>query len=720
MAESGKRKYIVGVDFGTTYSGYGYATEKDLMTDSFTYCTAEWKGTNLWSKKAPTSILMDENKQCVAFGYEADSQYLNLLAEDEHTGYYYFKQFKQVLYNQILASTTKVSDATGKEMKAIDVFSQAIQFFKCHMQKQVKQTNEIDLKDDELYFVLTVPSTKGDAAETFMKDAAKQAGLQVENFCIAEEPIVSSMFCLGLRTTRIQNRFDATVKSGMKYMVIDLGGAYTDITVHQIQLNGTIQEVVPHGGGPWGGTSVDDRFITLLEDIFGETVMTRFKTEQLEDYNDLCRHFESRKRMVKLNQETDVDISMPGSFIVLLKEIKNRSIKEAATQADLGEDNIRCSGQKLLIPAKCFRRLFEQTLISLITSIRKILSNAKLSDLKTMIMVGGFSECELVMNAVKDEFGGNSMKIITPAEACLAVVKGAVLYGHSKITTTTKIPGLEHFTTSARPPVSCMKDSFEDRFANMTTSEVYTKNPDQQGLLLVINYEFTGSCDQRTGSKKDVNDLKCFFEKINYKVLHNEEDMTREELKQYLEDIKNNSLKKDSHKYHSFYCVIMSHGNETGFATTDGLISPEEIVKFFRNNAVAEFIGKPKVFFFDMCRGSDTHQKYMQIASDSGPADLANASVWPPSVFLPNECDILVAYATTPGYKSFLKIRGTWTGSWFIQAFLAVAEGNLQKDLEEILKIVRRELSSNPTYELDGKRCMMPNSETKTTKDIYL
>ncbi|XP_063399373.1 caspase-3-like [Mytilus trossulus] len=197
--------------------------------------------------------------------------------------------------------------------------------------------------------------------------------------------------------------------------------------------------------------------------------------------------------------------------------------------------------------------------------------------------------------------------------------------------------------------------------------------------------------------------------------------MDIDELKQYLEDIKNNSLKKDSNKYHSFYCVIMSHGNETGIATTNGLIPPEEIVKFFRNNAVPEFIGKPKVFFFDMCRGSDIHQKFMQIESESGPADLANASpLWPPTVFLPNECDILVAYATTPGYLSFRKMRGNWTGSWFIQAFLAVAEGNLKKDLEEILKIVRRELSNNPTYELGGKRCMMPNSETKTTKDIYL
>lgn len=63
-----------------------------------------------------------------------------------------------------------------------------------------------------------------------------QAGLQDDNFCIAEEPIVSSMFCLGLRTTRIQSRFDATVKSGMKYMVIDLGGKSNIKQIYYIRI----------------------------------------------------------------------------------------------------------------------------------------------------------------------------------------------------------------------------------------------------------------------------------------------------------------------------------------------------------------------------------------------------------------------------------------------------------------------------------------------------
>jgi activator of 2-hydroxyglutaryl-CoA dehydratase len=44
-------------------------------------------------------------------------------------------------------------------------------------------------------------------------------------------------------------------------------------------------------------------------------------------------------------------------------------------------------------------------------------------------MVGGFSECELVQDAIRDKIR-SSITLIIPEEAGLAVLKGAVLFGH--------------------------------------------------------------------------------------------------------------------------------------------------------------------------------------------------------------------------------------------------------------------------------------------------
>ena len=46
-------------------------------------------------------------------------------------------------------------------------------------------------------------------------------------------------------------------------------------------------------------------------------------------------------------------------------------------------------------------------------------------------MVGGFSECKLLQDAIRSEFERSSQrKVLVPSEAQLAIIKGAVLYGH--------------------------------------------------------------------------------------------------------------------------------------------------------------------------------------------------------------------------------------------------------------------------------------------------
>lgn len=38
--------------------------------------------------------------------------------------------------------------------------------------------------------------------------------------------------------------------------------------------------------------------------------------------------------------------------------------------------------------------------------------------------------------------------------------------------------------------------------------------------------------------------------------------MSTEKLKMYLEKVRDNTLNRDGSLYHSFFCVVMSHGNE--------------------------------------------------------------------------------------------------------------------------------------------------------------
>jgi molecular chaperone DnaK (HSP70) len=73
-------------------------------------------------------------------------------------------------------------------------------------------------------------------------------------------------------------------------------------------------------------------------------------------------------------------------------------------------------------------KLFTPTIDSIITLMKNTLSNRSTNDLSTILMVGGFSECPLIQDAVQAAFPGK--RIIIPEDVDMSVLKGAVLFGH--------------------------------------------------------------------------------------------------------------------------------------------------------------------------------------------------------------------------------------------------------------------------------------------------
>lgn len=76
--------------------------------------------------------------------------------------------------NERLTIGTIVEDESGKSMKALDVFSSAIQYLKDHLQnllieQGMRDKNEVMKK---VRWVLTVPAIWTDPAKEFMKEAA--------------------------------------------------------------------------------------------------------------------------------------------------------------------------------------------------------------------------------------------------------------------------------------------------------------------------------------------------------------------------------------------------------------------------------------------------------------------------------------------------------------------------------------------------------------------
>lgn len=436
--------FVAAIDFGTTYSGYAFSARDDFQKEPLKINANVWNAgaRSLMSHKAPTALLLNPDKSFNSFGYDAENNFAQLAEDDEHHEYYFFHHFKMVLHNnKTLNRNTTVAVVGGDDrtLTALEVFSLSIRFLKDDLMGNI-QKMVTGIHDRDIKYVLTVPAIWDDKAKQFMREAAKMGGIKETQLSIALEPEAASIFCQHLPVERAgagNESFLKVAKSGTKYMVVDLGGGTADITVHQRHYDGTLRELLPATGGAFGGKSVDDAFSAFLGEITGEKNMKKLEKEHMDDFIDLFREFETKKRAIYQDKPAKVSITMPVSLIDIVKKDKEKtSMANAVMSSPFGE-HVSWGKQKLQISNKQFKKLFTPTIDGIIKHMEGILNEKSFKDVENVLMVGGFADCELVQAAIRDKF--KNKRIIVPDEAGLAVLKGAVLFGHVPRTISSRV-----------------------------------------------------------------------------------------------------------------------------------------------------------------------------------------------------------------------------------------------------------------------------------------
>ncbi|KAK3099987.1 hypothetical protein FSP39_013033 [Pinctada imbricata] len=417
LKSKSKRLFVAAIDFGTTLSGYAFSSKSSWHKVH----TNTWCGGSLISIKAPTALLLDSNKEFVAFGYEAEDKYSQLAQEEEHEEYYFFHRFKMALHNEKIGSKTMIKEKCGKEMEALNVFRHCVEYLKDSLFHQLEQIFP-DVEMTDLDFVLTVPAIWDDASQQFMREAANQAGIKKEQLTIAIEPEAAFIYCQHLGMDQGEQ-----VSTGTKYIVVDLGGGTADFTVYQKCEDNTLEEVQPASGGPWGGKSIDDNFEQFLKDIIGPVKYENFKENNMEDYIDLFRSFETKKRTINPDLEERITgLFVPPGFTSIVKGGK-KGLETVISQSKHAK-TVTFEKGKFKWKNKDFANFFNATIQHILGHIEELFQRPSMKDVKTILMVGGFSECKLVQVAIRNRFP--EKRIFIPEDSGLAVLKGAVYVGH--------------------------------------------------------------------------------------------------------------------------------------------------------------------------------------------------------------------------------------------------------------------------------------------------
>lgn len=162
--------------------------------------------------------------------------------------------------------------------------------------------------------------------------------------------------------------------------------------------------------------------------IFGEEFMNDFQTQHPKDYVELLQDFEVKKR----GEGESIRVSLPYNFCHF--KFDGKSVQEVI-KAYAAESNneVKFSGGKLVLSPDKVNSLFKDAHQQINDHVESLLQRTKLKDTKYIFLVGGFAESVRLQRSIKDQFG-DRVTVLIPEEASLAVVRGAVAFGHDPST----------------------------------------------------------------------------------------------------------------------------------------------------------------------------------------------------------------------------------------------------------------------------------------------
>lgn len=226
----------------------------------------------------------------------------------------------------------------------------------------------------------------------------------------------------------------------------------------------------------------------------------------------------------------------------------------------------------------------------------------------------------------------------------------------------------------------------------------YPMTSDPRGLVLIIDNENFDNevLPTRTGSLVDANNLDILFEQLGFKVT------LRRNLAYYdmMSEVQKFAAREEHKTGDMTVVVLLSHGRHGLIAAADGReLETEWVMRQFNNEGCPALRGKPKLFLLQACRGDEADYGVLpSINFPEGKTVTDARRLEPQAPEVEGETrevtweDILVAYATLPGYVAN---RDRYRGTWFIESLCSVfMEMAAERDLRDMLDIVGQRLKN--------------------------
>lgn len=434
MEGSSRPRVVVGLDFGTTYSGFAFAhiTEPNQIYTHYDYPKAgavekpycKTLTASYYKKQAGGSL------QLQSWGYPARSQYAQDIThaarhqhanriprEDQLLGTY-LTRFKLHLARKDMGTSSAHALPLGLTVELL--ITDYLREMGALIVTTLQNNYEAQLSTEVIQWCVTVPSIWDNAAKEVMKNCMRDAGLVFNGvegsphpLIIVLEPEAASFHCHKALS-------EQTLEVGDRLLVADIGGGTTDIVVQQVVSTShhsyEVKELTTSSGGLCGGTYVDMRFMALLHQKIGPCLEDCIKKHP-NIYAQMLKTWEHAKVSFgdRMSMGESIEINLPRKLASAWEQFDQ---KRGAPARD-SYDELEIFYEE--IQTNIFDPVVEQNIGLIAHQLGQVPGGVKF-----LVVVGGFAASPYLMDRIKRRFSPEVPQIISPPNPGSAVCQGAV------------------------------------------------------------------------------------------------------------------------------------------------------------------------------------------------------------------------------------------------------------------------------------------------------
>lgn len=426
-----KAQLIVGIDFGTTFSGvaFAFATNTEAKEDIIT----EWPGAGTQTKqKIPTVLYYDQYQKVVGWGPDiADALAPTGYPKPGVQKVEWFKLQLMLSGNTYIDPINLPPLPPGKSEidVAADYLFKLRQTLRAYLQKTLGEV--YNREERNIRYFLTVPAIWNDAAKAATRAAAIQAGyIRDDNdnrLTLITEPEAAAMFCskTGLLNLKIH---DAV-------LIVDCGGGTVDLIAYEVEEETpfTVAECTAGSGDSCGSTALNRNFSNILRAKIRKMKLPDGSKTAGKVYAKCIMDFENRIKADFRNngQKWAVDVGIEAEF----------------PEAGIEEGYMTFTNEEIL---QCFEPVVNRILELVRNQIIAI--QAQNRSLQNVLVVGGFGASEYLFQQIKLHVPPQfQAKVVRPMDSVAAIVKGAVTAGITERVVTSRVARRHYLMATLQP-----------------------------------------------------------------------------------------------------------------------------------------------------------------------------------------------------------------------------------------------------------------------------